>query len=101
VIDAGQVRAALALPDSVITDEDLSDVLEAVRITQASVVEYPPAGTDTPDLDRALIRRVAREIAARGLPLGAQTTEYGTSYVPRHDPILNALEAPYLRGPFA
>lgn len=92
------LRKRLDLPASVVSDEALADVLAAcLEVQEAHCVTK----VRTPALDTALIRRVGRQIASNGIPLGAQNTEFGTMYVPRTDAILTALEAPYLLGGFA
>lgn len=91
------LRDRLDLPAEVVGDAELAEMLDSCRAVQSAYCEgFGPA------LDRALIRRVAREVAAKGMPLGAQATEYGTFFLPSwSDPVLAALEAPYLRGGFA
>lgn len=98
-VTVADLRTVLGVTVAVVSDDDLADALAAATISQAADCDVPPGGT--PDLDRALIRRVGRDLAARGLPLGASTTEYGTAYIAGRDPILAKWEAPYLRGGFA
>lgn len=99
-IDLATLRDRLDLPPSVISDEELEEVL-AGCIEQQTAIVVPVEGGSVA-LDRALIRRVAREVAAKGMPLGAQATEYGSFYIPSwSDPIVAALEADHLKGGFA
>lgn len=104
-VDLATLRDRLDLAVAVVSDEELAEILAACTEQQNAVVLRPAVVSGTPEpasLDRALIRRCAREIAAKGLPLGAQATEYGTFYLPgRSDPITQGLEVDYLRGGFA
>lgn len=93
-----ELRQRLQLPESVVTDDELTDILASCRDAQDADCDTT---TRTEALDLALIRRVGRDVAARSLPLGSQDTEYGQAYIPRWDPILQELEAPYLRGGFS
>jgi hypothetical protein len=97
-IDLDTLRVRLVLPVSVISDDELQSILDAALGAQQAACDTT---VRTEGLDRALIRRVGRGVAARGLPLGAQDTEYGQQFIPRWDPILQELEAPYLLGGFA
>jgi hypothetical protein len=97
-IDLDTLRVRLVLPVSVISDDELQSILDAALESQQAACDTT---VRTEGLDRALIRRVGRGVAARGLPLGAQDTEYGQQFIPRWDPILQELEAPYLLGGFA
>ncbi len=92
--DPDQVREALGLSAGVIGDTLLAEVVDAAAELQAAHLTIPPAGY-TAALRQALIRRVGRAVNARGIPLGAQNTEFGTMYVPQYDSILQELEAPY------
>lgn len=97
-VDIPKLRDRLDLPAAVVSDEELQEILDACLIQQDERCIMPMNAAT----DRALIRRVAREVAAKGMPLGAQATEYGSFYIPGwQDPIIGALEAPYLRGGFA
>lgn len=103
-VDLATLRDRLDLAVTVVSDEELAEILDACTEQQNAVVLRPDevTGTGSVSLDRALIRRCAREIAAKGLPLGAQATEYGTFYLPgRSDPITQGLEVDHLRGGFA
>ena len=90
-----ELRTALDLPQQTLDDTELMRIVDACVDVQKAYIRpdfqtyYPPA------LVQALIRRVGRQVTARGIPLGAQSTEYGTTYIPSNDPILHALEAPY------
>jgi hypothetical protein len=98
VVDLLTLRARLDLPSSVIPDDELNEILNACQEMQAA--RTMPAGPSG-SLDRALIRRVGREVSAKGMPMGAGNSEFGQVFVPYHDPILEGLEADYLLGGFA
>jgi hypothetical protein len=100
MIDLTTLRSRLDLPATVVSDEELTSILSACREVQAERVVATAGGYAA--LDRALVRRVGREVAARGMPLGAQATEFGSFYIPSwSDPILESLEGPWLAGGFA
>lgn len=48
-------------------------------------------------LAEALKRRVARNLAMKGLPIGVQTNEFGSTSIGSTDPEVRRLEAPYRR----
>lgn len=99
MVDLLMLRDRLDLPATIISDEELQEMLDACSIIQLEHIGVlAPVNAAT---DRALIRRVGAEVAAKGMPLGAQNTEFGTVFVPFHDPVLQRLEAPYLLGGFA
>lgn len=96
-VDLARIRGELDVPIALLPDPALQSILDACTLSQdAACVTTTPGA----DLERALIRRVGREITARSIPLGSQTTEWGVTYIGR-DRILEQLEAPYLRGGFA
>ena len=97
MVDLATLRERLDLPATVISDDELQEILDACFILQAEHIQAPMNALT----DRALIRRVGREVSAKGMPMGAGNSEFGQTYVPFHDPILTALEVPYLRGGFA
>lgn len=83
------------------TDDEIEGALVAESAAQAAVCKIPTDPAEYPDdLAEALRRRVARNLAIRGLPLGLQTsmseaavatTRVGT------DPEIKRLEAPHRR----
>ena len=100
------VRAWADVPRSLISDDQLTIVLAAEAQTQAAYCEWvgPRDGHYLPDaLAQALLRRCARAVAARGLPLGSmppQSTGTGSEYgvasiLPRLDAEVERYEAPY------
>jgi len=78
------------------TPEAIQEALTAERAAQANVCDIPP--NYPADLAEALKRRVARNLAARAVPI-AQITSFdgGTSAVrvPRTDPEVIRLESPH------
>jgi hypothetical protein len=75
-----------------VTDELLSDVLAAeVELQAASCIVEPYSVA----LRQAVLRRVARHVAARGLPLGLTgDSEFGPVRLPTYDVEIERLEAP-------
>lgn len=90
VRDWSQVTAAS------LTDQQVQQVIDTEASLQAAyctwVGDYPPA------LAQAMLRRSARELAARQLPLGlsADTSgEYAPVRLPNFDAEIERLEAPF------
>jgi len=78
------------------SDASIQEALTAERAAQANVCDIPP--NYPPDLAEALKRRVARNLAARAVPIAQITSfEGGTSAVrvPRTDPEVIRLESPH------
>jgi hypothetical protein len=79
------------------TDTQLQQALDAESAAQRKVcavpAEYPA------DLREALLRRVARNLAMRPIPLAVLQgdAEVGSSVLPGSDPEVRRLEKPYLR----
>jgi len=90
------LRAWLQVPVSVLDDPQLQQVLDAETILQARACRVPDDGTLTADLTQALYRRVGREVAARGVPLGmlGADSEYGPARLTRWDSEIDRLEGP-------
>lgn len=68
--------------------------LEAETATQARVCRVDPYSAD---LGNALMRRVARNLAMKNVPLGVQMDELGAVRLGSTDPEVRRLEAPYRR----
>jgi acyl-CoA reductase-like NAD-dependent aldehyde dehydrogenase len=85
------------LVDTSATPEEIVDALAAERAAQAARCRVEPF---TQDLRQALLRRVARNLAARRVPVASMTSFDGgqtSTRVPRVDPEVSRLEAPYRR----
>jgi hypothetical protein len=84
------------LGDTSATDDEIEDALDAEMAAQLRLCDVPAAYPD--DLRQALKRRVARNLAARGVPI-AQFTSFDTgavtSRVTRTDAEVVRLEAPF------
>jgi hypothetical protein len=74
----------------------LEVALAVEAAAQAKAVTYPDDSDSTPDLDEALCRRVACNLARRPLPLAYSMgdAEVATRF-PLRDPEVRRLEAPY------
>ena len=71
--DTAACREYLGLGED--RDEEIDGALYAERSAQARVCRVPSTDDEWPtDLAEALLRRVARNLAAKGLPLGYQAT---------------------------
>lgn len=81
------------------SEEQVQEALDAELAAQRSVCRvravYPP------DLREALLRRVARNLALRSLPLAVLRgdAEAGSTVLPGRDPEVRRLEAPHRRLP--
>lgn len=85
------------MPATVVTDDQLAQVIAAEALLQARLCKVPDDPEALPpDLVQAIYRRVAREVAARGVPLGmlGADTEYGTARLGRFDAEIQRLEGP-------
>jgi hypothetical protein len=94
--DMSAVKAYLG--DTSYTDEEISDALAAETAAQARACRIP---ADYPeDLAQALKRRVARNLAARAVPVASFTSFEGggtSTRVPKRDAEIARFEAPFLR----
>lgn len=96
-----EVRAWCQVATTVVSDESLALVMDAeielqsARVARRLLPETYP--TDMPSsLYQALLRRVARQLAARGVPLGVTgADEYGPVVLPSYDTEIERLEAPW------
>lgn len=81
------------LVDSSWSDDELTSALDAESAAQRSVCRvgavYPA------DLREALLRRVARNLAMRSLPLAAPSGDSDAAFIPGRDPEIRRLEAPW------
>lgn len=90
-----ELRAWLNLPATALDDEALQGVLDAEAALQARRCRIPAEGIGA-DLKQALYRRVGREVAAKGLPLGLAgvESELGPTRLSRFDAEIERLEGP-------
>jgi hypothetical protein len=90
------VRAWIQVPATVLDDDQLSMVIASEAALQSELLAFDPAGLLMPDVVQALYRRVARQVAAKGVPLGVLGTdaEYGGVYLGRWDAEIARLEGP-------
>lgn len=86
------------LGDVSASDPELQDALDAEAAAQRARCRVPSEYPD--DLRQALLRRVARNLAARSVPVASFTSFEGgqtATRVPGVDPEVKRLEAPYRR----
>jgi len=76
------------------TAEEIEQALIAETCAQADRCRVEPY---TDALAEALMRRVARNLAMRSVPLGVQADEMGGKYIGSNDPEVRRLEGPYRR----
>src|SRR5262245_27576753 len=91
------VRAWIQVPATLVTDEQLQLVIYAEVLIQGRLCQLreDPQGYP-PELQQAIYRRVAREVAAKGVPLGAfgADSEFGPQRLARWDAEIERLEGP-------
>lgn len=88
--------------DTSASDAQITSALAAEAAAQRQVCEVPAAYPA--DLREALLRRVARNLAARAVPVATWTSFEGgvaTTRVPQNDPEVVRLEGPYRKWPIA
>jgi len=94
------VRAWVGVSTTSMSDAQLTVVVDAEVALQAATCDLTPTDPDStdypPEMTQALYRRVARQVAARGLPLGLTDVvgEYGPARIPTYDAEIARLEAP-------
>jgi hypothetical protein len=100
--DRDAVTAYLGAQNAWTTDE-IDAALEAETAAQAQVVRLPETGDYPADLAEALCRRVAHNLALRGLPLGVAVdltdSAVATTRVGGTDAEVRRLEAPHRKMP--
>jgi hypothetical protein len=92
--DLDQVRKWTGVSTNSITDQELQIVIEAEVFGQAQVCRVDPYNAT---LYQAVLRRCARELAARGVPLGMTSgeSEYGSTRLSAFDAEIERLEGPF------
>jgi hypothetical protein len=97
-VDLATVRGYLQVPATLLTDADLTRMLDAARADQSARCTTPTDPEGVAALDQALLRRVQREVAARNLPLGMvglDGAEYGPSSLAAYDALVEQHERAY------
>jgi hypothetical protein len=90
-----QARDWIQVPSSVLSDEQLQILLDGEADNQARVCFIDPDVVQA-GLNEALLRRVARAAAAKGVPLGmVGDGEYGPARISISDAELERIESPY------
>ena len=90
------VKTYLGTAASQWSDAELASALTAESAAQAARVQSGYL-TGRADVDEALMRRVARNLAMRKVPLGITDSEIEATRVGGTDPEVRRLEAPYRR----
>lgn len=93
-----ELRSWIGVPATVLDDGQLGQVYAAEVAKQAAYCDVPKAGDPFPPaLAQALYRRVARECAARSVPLGmlGDGVEYAPSRLPLYDAQVESHESAY------
>lgn len=88
-----EIRTWIQVPATVMDDTLLGWVADAEQLAQGT--DCAPVPTPLPgDLHQAFVRRVARHVAARGVPLGliGLDSEYGASRLVQWDAEVDRLE---------
>lgn len=93
-LDATKTYLRIDLDDTS-QDDEVQDALDAEAAAQRGVCRVPAAYPA--DLRQALLRRVARNLALRGLPLAVLRgdAESGDTVLRGHDPEIRRLEGPH------
>lgn len=88
-----QVRDWTGVSTSSISDDELTVVIDAEVWSQAQMCRTDPY---PPNLYQAVLRRCARELAARGVPLGLTSgeSEFGAARLATFDAEVERLEGP-------
>jgi len=91
-----EIRAWVQVPATALDDGQLDHVAGAEQSAQLAACNVDDTAI-TDDLYQAFLRRVARHVATRGVPLGliGADAEYGAVRLSRWDSEVERLEAPY------
>lgn len=96
--DLADIRAWVLVPATVVDDAALTRVAGAEQSAQSALCSAGDPGVDLPDaLYQALLRRIARHLAAKSVPLGllGVDSEFGTARLSKWDSEVERLEGPY------
>jgi hypothetical protein len=96
-----QARAWVGVPAELLPDDQFQVLFDGEKASQAKECRVDP-DADQPALDEALLRRVARAVEAKGLPLGVigDGGEFGPVRL-ASDSELFRLEGPWRKFVFA
>ena len=86
------VRAWCQVSTSAVTDAQLQMVMDAEAVNQEKACRIPDPADRDPDLIEAFFRRVARVLAARGIPTGLTDGEQGPQRLTSWDGEIQRLE---------
>lgn len=95
--DLNTVRAYVKVPATVLSDADLTRMMDTAASDQDQRCRMPADDSYPAALEQAWLRRIQRELAARNLPLGMvglDAAEYG----PTRLPFLDSLVEEHERG---
>lgn len=93
--DADAVRAFTGVTVKALSDVDLAIIMGGEQAAQTRLCRVTGATLD-PGLAAAFMRRCARAIAAKGVPLGmVGDAEYGPSRLPMFDAEIERIEGPF------
>lgn len=87
-----EVRAWCQVAVTACSNEQLQAVMDAEDVNQTKACRVPDPANRDADLVQAFLRRVARTLAARGVPLGLTQGEYGPARLGSFDGEIERLE---------
>ena len=90
--DKAAMRAWCQVSTSAVTDAQLQQVMDAEAVNQAKACRLADPDDRDADLIQALFRRVARVLAARGIPTGLTDGEQGPQRLTAWDGEIQRLE---------
>ena len=92
-----EVREWCGVSPQSLSDDQLQMVYDGEDSAQRSACRVDDTGDRDPDLVEAFYRRVARAIAARGIPLGSTpgNEEFGPTRLSQFDGEIERLEGPH------
>jgi len=92
-----EVREWIGVSKQSLSDVQLQTVMDGEDSAQRSVCRVDDPADRDPDLIEAFYRRVARAVAARGIPLGSTpgNEEFGPTRLSQFDGEIERLEGPH------
>lgn len=97
--DLAAIRAWTRVPATVVDDDELGHVAGAEQAAQRAILLPPATAGELDDaVYQAFLRRVARHLAAKNIPLGfvGPDAEFGVARLSRLDAEISRLEAPHV-----